>query len=281
MLPKLSPKSPPYYQASNLAAISGLYHGFFTRRGGVTTLPFCQSLDGSHRSPPQDRKENIQLAREALVGDDGFPPFTYMGMHQVHGARCITVPLATTPSLEASNASCPEADALTTNLPRWMLGVITADCVPLLMADPEARVAAAVHAGWRGASLGVVTSTLEAMLKLGARRPAIRAAIGPCIDQRHYQVGQDVLSAFDRRAPRVNTPSGSIFRRFFRPSGPGKWNLDLGGLVAWQLRNQGIDAVEILPLDTYSNPDDFFSCRRATHLGEPTFGCQISMIGFR
>lgn len=180
---------------------------------------------------------------------------------QVHSAIAITV---TAPW----EGPPPEADALVTNRPGVLIGVVTADCAPVLFADAEAGVVGAAHAGWRGALGGVLENTLVAMEALGARRGRIATAIGPTITQASYEVDAALRDRFPAEAG-----------RFFDPGRRGHWQFDLPGFVAWRLGAAGVLAVENMAQDTYAQPDRFFSFRRATHLGEPTGGRQTSVIG--
>lgn len=179
---------------------------------------------------------------------------------QVHSARAeiVTGPWAGPPA---------EADALVTATPRVLVGVVTADCAPVLLADLEAGVVGAAHAGWRGAVSGVLESTIAAMESLGARRGAIVAAIGPTIAQASYEVDARFRSEFD-----------PALQRFFAPGREGHWQFDLPAYADWRLREAGIAGIEDLALDTYADAARFFSYRRATHRGELTTGRQTSVI---
>lgn len=161
----------------------------------------------------------------------------------------------------------PEVDALVTATPGLALGIVTADCAPVLLADLEAGVVGAAHAGWRGAHGGVIAATVEAMGKLGARPASIAAAIGPCVAQASYEVDQPFRAHFT-----------AADARFFTTGRPGHWQFDLEAFVAAQLRSCGVKRIDPLSLDTYANPARFHSFRRSTHLGEPGLGRQFSLI---
>lgn len=161
-----------------------------------------------------------------------------------------------------------EADALATDRPGLLIGVVTADCAPVLLADAGVGVVGAAHAGWRGALSGVLENTVAAMTQLGARRNHIAAAIGPTIAQTSYEVDETMRRQFPADAD-----------RFFTAGMAGRWVFDLPGFVEQRLREAGVRAVENLGLDTYAHEDRFFSYRRATHRGEPTGGRQTSVIG--
>ena len=165
----------------------------------------------------------------------------------------------------------PHADAMVTNRPGLLLGILTADCAPVLFADAEAGVVAAAHSGWRGAIAGVNEATIEAMEQLGANRARIAAAVGPSVEQRSYEVDQ----AFHERFIEQDKANGRFFD--FGPSG--KPHFDLPGYILRRLKDAGIAKADALRLDTYSDPGRFYSYRRSTHLGEPSYGRQISIIG--
>jgi len=165
----------------------------------------------------------------------------------------------------------PEVDALVTATPGLVLGIVTADCAPVLLADAEAGVVGAAHAGWRGAvgdeRGGVIANTIAAMVDLGAERARIAAAIGPCVAQASYEVDAPFRAHFDGEDA-----------RFFAPGREGHWHFDLPGYVAARLREAGVDQIDALGRDTYREESNFFSFRRASHRGEPTGGRQISLI---
>ncbi len=169
------------------------------------------------------------------------------------------------------DAARPRADALVTDRKGVLLGIVTADCAPVLLADVEAGVIGAAHAGWKGAISGVTDRTVAAMIALGARPDHIAAAIGPCIAVARYEV-DEVFRARFLEASRQNA-------EWFLRGNPGHWQFDLEGYVADRLEAAGIRRVERLRRDTYADPQHFFSCRRATHLGEASYGRQFSLIG--
>lgn len=182
---------------------------------------------------------------------------------QVHSARVMKVEQPFAPG------ALPEADAMVTDQPGIMLAIVTADCAPVLFADPVAGVIGAAHAGWRGAHGGIAAATINAMEQLGASAANIRAAIGPCIMQQSYEVDEAFRDQF--------TQSGD--ERFFIAGKAGHWQFDLPGYVAAQMIPLlGAEAVTSLQVDTYSNPAHFHSFRRATHRAEPSYGRQFSLI---
>ena len=238
-----------------------LPHGFLGRRGGVSAGELG-GLNVGYGSG-DDREsiaENRRRAVEAVL-----PGAELATVHQVHSARCVHV---AKPWPEDQR---PHADALVTDRPGLLLGILTADCAPVLFADVGAGIVAAAHAGWRGAFDGVTDSTIATMEELGASRGRIRAAIGPCIGPRSYEVDE----AFRARFLAQDEANARVFA-----AGPGgKPHFDLPSYVANRLASAGIAGVEALAHDTYTQPDRFFSYRRATHRGEADYGRQISMIG--
>ncbi|MGH7104538.1 MAG: peptidoglycan editing factor PgeF [Acetobacteraceae bacterium] len=240
----------------------GVPHGFFTRRGGVSTGPFA-SLNCSLRGP--DRAEAVAENRARAVRAIGAEPGQLIGIRQVHGTLAVTVP----GPWEAGEE--PAADAMVTDRPGLALGVVTADCAPVLLADTREGVIGAAHAGWRGAAAGILEATVSAMIALGAARGRIRAAIGPAIRQTSYEVGPDLRDAVLGRE--------AADARFFAPGrSPGRWNFDLPGYCRARLIVAGIPDVEAIALDTAGEPDRFFSHRRRTLSGGGPIGHQISII---
>ncbi|HVY13870.1 MAG TPA: peptidoglycan editing factor PgeF [Rhodopila sp.] len=237
-------------------------HGFFTRRGGVSSGPFA-SLNCS-LSSPDDR--DAVMRNRALVADRlGLPMDRLLGLRQVHGDRTVTV---TDPWAVGAGEA---ADAMVTDRPGLALGIVTADCAPVLFADASAGVIGAAHAGWRGAVGGIIESTLTAMQRLGARVEAIAAAIGPCIGQASYEVGPDL------RAEVLAHDAGH--ERFF---GSGqradRWQFDLAGYCAMRLQEAGVTQVTITGCDTLADEARFFSHRRRTLAQAGPIGHQISAI---
>lgn len=245
-------------EALRSAALAGVPHGFLTRRGGVSRAP-VESMNCGFGAgdDPAAVAENRRRAAEAVL-----PGAVLVGVNQVHSAEVVTV---TEPW---SDDARPQADALVTDRPGLLLGVLTADCAPVLLADREAGVVGSAHAGWRGAHGGVIENTVAAMEALGAERTRISAAVGPCIQQASYEVTDEFRAVFSQDDA-----------AFFSPGALGHWQFDLSGYVAAALANAGVGAIELLRRDTYAEPGTFYSFRRATHLGEPTYGRQLSLIG--
>lgn len=250
------------FLTSPALAAPGIAHAFFTREGGVSTGIYA-SLNGGRGSndDPAAVAENRRRMTSALGVADG----RLATPHQIHSAVAVhaTAPWAA--------GEAPQADGVVTATPGLAIGIATADCGPVLFADADNRVIGAAHAGWKGALTGVLDETVRAMEGLGARRGAIRAALGPCIRQPSYEVGPEFVAAF--RA----VDSGND--RFFRPGEiPGKSLFDLGGYIGARLAALGLRAAGDLGLDTYSDAARFFSYRRATHRGEPDYGRLIAAI---
>jgi YfiH family protein len=248
--------------ADNLAGLSGIAHGFFTRKGGVSQGIYA-SLNcgsGSRDDPPSVRENRARVAAHL-----GTAAANLVSAHQVHGttARIVTEPWPA--------ERRPQADALVTTTRGLALGVLTADCAPVLFAEPGAGVVAAVHAGWRGALAGVVEATLGAMEELGAERRHIRAAVGPCIGQEAYEVGPEFEAEFLGQDPES--------AHFFARAGAGvRPHFDLSGYVVHRLRRAGLVAPGAVGACCYARREDFFSYRRARGLAEPDYGRQISAI---
>jgi polyphenol oxidase len=250
------------FVASDLVPGSGIRHGFFGRQGGVSTGPFA-SLNVSTASG--DDLNHVAHNRGQAAETLGFSSSTLVTVAQVHGTDVVTVTAASPASQRR-----PEADALVTDVRGLALGILTADCAPVLLADPVAGVVGAFHAGWKGAMAGVALRTVEAMVRRGAVPDRIVAAIGPTISAANYEVGAEfaanLLAQHDNAAHRIITPSGGIA------------HFDLPGFVADQLRAAGLEQVDQLDICTYAEPDRYFSHRHATHHGTTT-GRQIALIG--
>lgn len=242
------------------ASLQNVPHGFAGRHGGVSSGVHAGLNVGLGSADERDAiLRNRVLATDALL-----PGATLVTVRQVHSPDVVTVTGA------ISEAERPAADAMVTDRPGLILGILTADCVPVLLADREAGVVGAAHAGWKGAIAGVTDSTLVAMEELGARRERISAAIGPCIGRASYEVTADFARTFEEQ----DAENG----RFFSAGREGHCQFDIAAYVAARLASAGIGRVELLDEDTYSQPDRFFSYRRSCHLGEASYGRQISMI---
>lgn len=243
-------------------ALPGIRHGFFTRQGGVSSGVYA-SLNGGLGS--QDRAENVAENRARMAALLGVEPHCLLTAFQVHSPDVVVV------EKPWPAGAKPRADGIATRTPGLAIGVTTADCGPILLADPKARVIGAAHAGWRGALGGVAEATVAAMEKLGAERSRIRAALGPVIRQANYEVGPDLLARF--------AADDSANDRFFRPAAREAHALfDLAGYIGARLARAGVQQFEDLGLCTYADPERFFSFRRTTHRGEPDYGRHINAI---
>ncbi|MDO5529932.1 MAG: peptidoglycan editing factor PgeF [Paracoccus sp. (in: a-proteobacteria)] len=240
--------------------LDGVRHGFFTRKGGASTGLY-EGLNCGRGS--SDQQGAVEVNRRRVAGAMGAEPERLAGVWQVHSADVVTITAAD----EIARALQTKADALVTDQPGIVLSVLTADCQPVLLADPDAGVIGAAHAGWKGAQSGILEATTAAMEALGARR--IRAVIGPTISQRAYEVGWDFMDSFTAHDPEAE--------RFFAQGAGGKPMFDLPGYGLARLRAAGAEA-EYCGHCTYSDPARFFSYRRATHESAPDYGRLISAI---
>jgi hypothetical protein len=248
---------------SNALQAGGIAHGFFGRTGGVSGGIFaslnCGPGSGDERAHVIENRRRA-LAELSLAGNAKL-----LTLYQVHSAEAVTV----TQPWQIGEA--PRADAMVTNQPNLALGILTADCAPVLFADHTARVIGAAHAGWKGAISGVIESAIAAMESLGATRANIATAIGPRISQANYEVGAEFVTRF-RDADPTN-------ERYFIPSDKfDHFRFDLSGYVASRLAAAGIDNFETIAACTYARESDFFSYRRATHRGEHDYGRQLSAV---
>lgn len=242
-------------------ALGDVPHGFLGRRGGVSIGLYAGLNVGLGSTDDRTAiAQNRILAREAVL-----PGSTLVTVHQVHSPD---VAVVTGPIAEDAR---PTADAMVSNRPGLLLGILTADCVPVLFADTKAGVIGAAHAGWKGALGGVTDAVLAAMEKLGARRDRIGCAVGPCIARASYEVTDDFAVPF--------LQADADNESFFAAGRPGHQQFDIEAYVVARLAQAGITRVEALGEDTYSQPSRFYSYRRSCHQGEPGYGRQISLIG--
>jgi polyphenol oxidase len=247
-------------KAANLS-MPKFAHGFFGRQGGVSEGIYASLNCGPGSKDARDAvMENRRRTTEALS-----PGARLVTLYQIHSAEAVTV------SEPGDVPQNPKADAMVTNRSGIALGILTADCAPILLSDSEGHVIGAAHAGWNGAISGVADSVVAAMVRLGARPERIRAAIGPCISQAAYAVGPEFEARF-----RAADPANA---RFFVPSmKAAHWQFDPPAYVAQRLRQTGIESVENLGVCTYASENEFFSYRRTTHRKEPDYGRQLSAI---
>ncbi len=244
-----------------LDALPGVRHAFFTREGGVSTGAYASlNVGRGSRDDPAAVEEN---RRRAAAGFD-LPPEALLTAYQTHSADAL-------PASAFAGGARPEGDAVVAAAPGVVCGALHADCAPVLLADVEARVVAAAHAGWKGALGGIVEATVAAMVAAGARRERLVAAVGPCIAPASYEVGEDFRAAFAARAPDSDG--------FFAPRGAAaKWSFDLPAFVLDRLAAAGVGRAEWIGLDTYADEARFFSNRRAVHRGEGDYGRLLSAI---
>ena len=253
--------APPVLTSPRLAAVPGVRHAFFTRQGGVSRGVYAGlNVGRGSRDAPADVLENRRRAA-ALFGR---PLEALNTCYQVHSA---VVVVADAPF----GAGSPQGDGVATRTPDLICGALAADCAPVLIADGEAGMVAAVHAGWRGALGGVIAAAVEAMTALGASPARMVAAVGPCIGPASYEVGEEFRSAF--------VAVSSDYARFFQGGeARGKYRFDLPAFALSRLEQAGIAACEWIGHDTYAAPALFFSNRRALHQGEDDYGRLLSAI---
>lgn len=237
-------------------------HGFFTRRGGVSTGIYGELNAGLGSD---DDKTDVAENRDRIAGVLGVAQPNLLSAHQVHSPDVLIVK---EPWEKMSDR--PKVDALVTNQPNLAIGVLTADCGPVLFLDAENRVAGAAHAGWKGALTGILENTVSAMVSLGARTATIKATLGPMISAESYEVGPEFVERF--------IAQGSQNQVWFKPSKKKNHSMfDLPGYIVSRLSQAGIDTIWTGHC-TYKGEDQFYSYRRATHRGEPDYGRQISAI---
>ena len=244
-----------------LGAAPGVRHGFFTRRGGVSTGIYDALNCGLGSS---DLPENVARNRARCAERLGVPEAGLVTAYQVHGTAAVAVTVPWPPG------NGPKADALVTTHRGIALGILTADCVPILLADAQAGVVGAAHAGWKGAKAGMAAAVVAAMVEQGAKREKIVASVGPAIGRASYEVGPEFRDAFVADDPAAN--------RFFAPGQRGRPHFDLPGFVTERLKALGLAAVDLIAADTCADAERFFSYRRSCHLGEADYGRQLSAI---
>jgi purine-nucleoside/S-methyl-5'-thioadenosine phosphorylase / adenosine deaminase len=249
-------------EARCLSELPGIRHGFFTRVGGLS-----EGLYASLNCGPGSSDDGVRVAenRARVARHLGAEEENLITLYQVHGATALTVAGA----VPANNR--PRADAVVTRTPGLAVGILTADCVPVLLADAEAKVVAAAHAGWRGAAAGIVQSAIAEMERQGARRNRIRAVIGPAISQAAYEVGADFEDAL------LKGCAGNE-KYFLRNNANARAHFDLPGFVEGKLAEAGVAEIERQSPCTYRNESLFFSFRRSQHRKEADYGRQIAAI---
>jgi YfiH family protein len=249
-------------QSAALSALAGIRHAFFTRGGGVSDGVYA-SLNGGVGS--DDAPGHVAENRARMAAMLGVKPHCLLTAYQIHSPDVVTV------ERPWAAAERPRADAIVTRVPRLAIGVSTADCGPVLLADATAGVIGAAHAGWRGAATGVLEATIAAMECCGADRTRMVAALGPMIRQSNYEVGPEFVTRFKA--------DDGANERFFQPSSrPDHALFDLPGYIAARLAGAGVRRVEDLGHCTYADAARFFSYRRSTHRGETDYGRHINAI---
>lgn len=257
--------------AQEMARAAGVRHGFFTRQGGVSVGVYASLNCGfGSNDNPAHVAENRAIASRAL----GLPPEALVTAYQIHSAEVIVADDPWPPT------RAPKADGIVTRTRGIALGILTADCAPVLLADAGAGVIGAAHAGWRGAIGGILEATARAMERLGARLPATVAVVGPCIHQDSYEVGVDLREAVlaAERAggeSRQEINPNELFRAGARS---GKFQFDLPGFIARRLRRLGLGHVECIAADTFVDEARFYSYRRSVKRGEADYGRKLSAI---
>lgn len=252
----MEPVTPSLFEVAE-----GIRYRFFTRRNGVSEGEFA-SLNCSVKAGDDPAKVRENMRRVAL--NLGCTVEKIFILHQTHSSQVVSV------TSKEPFEKTPYADALVTNQSNIFLGIKTADCAPVLLADVDNRVIGAAHAGWRGAVGGILENTLAAMEELGASRGNILAMIGPCIAPQSYEVGMDMYDEFLKADVKAAL--------FFTPADKGKYRFDLPGYVLARLERAGIGAAEWVGTDTRSAEKDYFSYRRSSEKGEKC-GRQLSVIG--
>ena len=251
-----------FIEAPELSSHSSVRHAFFTRQGGVSEGVYA-SLNGGLGS--SDDPARVAENRRRMIEQLALAPNALVSVHQIHSPDVVVI------ERPWSRDVRPRADGMATRTTGVALAITTADCGPVLFADPEAPVVGAAHAGWRGALDGVLEATLAAMATLGARRDRIVAVLGPTIGADAYEVGPEFVAQFRDR--------DEANERFFRPfDREGHAMFDLPAFIGARLTAAGVGEFADLRLCTYTDEDRFFSYRRATHRGEPDYGRLISAI---
>ncbi|MFL2784972.1 MAG: peptidoglycan editing factor PgeF [Paracoccaceae bacterium] len=235
-------------------------HGFYTRLGGASSGIFAGLNCGLSSS---DQAEIVSINRARVAQDLGVKPQSLVTVHQTHSADVLIIDAAIRPATSA--------DALVTATPQLALGVLSADCQPVLFADPKAGVIGAAHAGWRGALDGILEATLEAMENLGAQRENISAVIGPCISQAAYEVGQEFFERFADHDP-------TALQYFINSQTVGKYLFDLPGYGLSRLRAANVKTAAWTRDCSYADARRFYSYRRTTHQGQADYGRMIATI---
>lgn len=251
------------YLTDDLLNFPGIKHGFFTRQGGVSCDEFASlNVSKSSGDVPENVDENRRRVAEAM----GFQKSQLVLNKQIHSNKAVFVDGTVDDNVNV------EADGLVTTQPRLLLGVMGADCPPVLFCDPQHKVIGAAHAGWPGAKAGVLESTVDLMIKHGAVLDQIRTVIGPSIDQKAYEIDQNFYDSFMAD----NKDNASLFVPSMRDH---HYMFDLKGYCKKRLQKKGVTQIVDLAIDTYTDATRFFSNRRRFHMGEERFGVTVNVIG--
>jgi YfiH family protein len=253
------------YTISKVLDVPGIRHGFFSREGGRSKGDLAGNNMGINQGDNPDLVVSNRASAANAMG--GYDVTDLVVFRQTHSTKVVTL------TERPDRTIAIEADAMVTNRPDLLLGILTADCSPILLADPEAGVTGAVHAGWKGAAGGILAATVEAMIALGADPKSIRAAIGPTISGSNYEIGPDTARDIVALDPSAASHTGV-------PPGKSREHFDIPSLLTEQLFAAGVGLVGDLGICTYANPQKYFSHRYATHQGTNT-GRQIAVIGMR
>jgi len=250
---------------SNIFNSSTVAHAFFTREGGVSTGLY-QGLNCGAGS--NDAPDNVTTNKRIAMTELGRAPEELVTLYQIHSTDVLVI------DAQTDLNSRVKADAMVSRTPDIALGILTADCVPVLFADTDNGVIGAAHSGWKGALGNISANVIDAMIKLGARRDLIKAAIGPAIQQASYEVGPEFPAPFIEK--------NADYHKFFTPSiNAGHHMFDLTGFVKSQIKSEKINAVDLIKNNTCTEENLFFSYRRMYHRSETDYGRQLSVIALR
>ena len=248
------------FKSTKFDKIPNIAHGFYGREGGVSSGIYAGLNCGFGSN---DSIENVAKNRDLVAENLSGQTLKLNNPYQIHSDVCVYID-------KDLPENTPRADAIVTDKKNVILAILTADCTPILFCDAENGVIGAAHAGWKGAIGGIIQATIKQMVSRGANVENISCAIGPCIEQKSYEVGEEFFDEFTKQAPENS--------QFFKSGKPQKYHFDLKGYCASVLANSGIKNIDILPNDTCAEENAFFSNRRRNHLGEPDYGRNVSVI---
>lgn len=252
------------FKTHELLILDGVSHGFFGRKGGVSQNQY-KSLNAGRGS--DDNPEHVTQNRSLIAGALGTSAGCLLSLSQIHSTDVLIIDA---PFTDPVSGEIPKADGLVTKTAGLAISAMSADCGPVLLCDPKAKVIGACHAGWRGAVAGITTETIKAMCAIGAHREDIRAVLGPCISQPNYEVGPEFVEAI--------LAQDRLHQQFFENAASGNAHFDLKGFILAKLRSQGVNQIAALPDCTYGQSEDYFSYRYNTHQGVSDYGRNLSAI---